>query len=434
MAMSRTDCTEKVQRLKTALKKTKSLMDSESALPELHPGTDIARNWTVITSAYSGLEQTFKYLIAVDKGISIQDLIDFRIPKNIRLKAGLNRHKYRTHDLAMLFLELDDEVQNIIEEHYSRFQSLHSYIVTPTVRQFLQDISGPNSGQGYERWRYTLIEDKPLPKNSPEALISIWDISIQVAIQKVWENQRIRMTDVYLKESILRLLHNELTNVTVGRQNRGEQFQDIDNEVKKWLWQYGDPINSIACALWHFARFNYHGQEGVSDWFSEALEKFLITISNVLKKEGRTSLRTFVNRAQGLTPEGSSIRWNSETNRFEPVPWSMPDLFQNSPPSNGIKFRDTRERGLPLALLWYYSKAAGYKVLENRSYNGSSDDETFFCTHRVVSQDVESKEVLYSLWQRKHDWPYHFVLVRECDESKVNPLLQQFINMALEAD
>ncbi len=432
--MALVDQKEKVQRLKTALRKTKLLMDSESALHELHPGTDIASNWTAITSAYSGLEQTFKYLIAVDKGISIEELIDFKILKNTTIKSGSNRYKYRTHDLAMLFLEIDEESRNTIGEYYSCFQSLHSYIGSSTAQQFLQEVSGPKSGQGYERWRYTLIEDKPLPKNSPEALISIWDVSVQIAIQKIWENQRIRMPNDHLKEVFLQNLESELMKVTVRRQNEGEKFQDISNEVKEWLWQYKNPLNSIACALWNFSRFNHHGQEGVSEWFSEVLEEFLKSISKNCEKEGNTSIRAFFNRAQGLTSEGSSIRWNSDANRFESEPWSLPNLFRNSPPSNGVKFRDTREWGLPLAALWFYSKIAGYKVLENRSFKGAPDDEAVFCTHQIVSQDVDRKEVIFSFWQSKYDYPYNFILERECGESKVNPIVLQLINMGLETD
>ena len=58
MPMSREEKIEKVQRLLTAHRKTKQVLENEPVTWELHPGTDIARNWTVITAAYSGLEQT----------------------------------------------------------------------------------------------------------------------------------------------------------------------------------------------------------------------------------------------------------------------------------------------------------------------------------------------------------------------------------------
>ena len=68
MPMSKNEKLEKVQRLHTAHRKTKEFLENEPPTWELHPGTDIARNWTVITAAYSGLEQTIKYLVAEEKG------------------------------------------------------------------------------------------------------------------------------------------------------------------------------------------------------------------------------------------------------------------------------------------------------------------------------------------------------------------------------
>ena len=69
MPMTREEKIEKLQRLFTAHKKTKETLEREPVTSEWHPGTDIARKWTVITAAYSGLEQTFKFLIAERDGV-----------------------------------------------------------------------------------------------------------------------------------------------------------------------------------------------------------------------------------------------------------------------------------------------------------------------------------------------------------------------------
>ena len=76
MPMSRDEKIEKVQRLLTAHRKTKEVLENEPVTWEVHPGSEIARNWTVITAAYSGLEQTMKYLIAEENAQSIAELMD----------------------------------------------------------------------------------------------------------------------------------------------------------------------------------------------------------------------------------------------------------------------------------------------------------------------------------------------------------------------
>ena len=148
--MSNHEKWEKVQRLVIAHKKTKDVLEGEPVYRELHPGTDIARKWPVITAAYSGLEQTLKYLIAAEKHKSIKDLIEFR--------EG-NRLPYRTHNVAWLFSKLENPTQEVLRDFYGRYQSLHSYITVDTVDGFLGTVSG-QCGQGYQRWRYSLIEDK----------------------------------------------------------------------------------------------------------------------------------------------------------------------------------------------------------------------------------------------------------------------------------
>ena len=320
MPMSRDASIEKVQRLLTAYKKTKQTLEGEPVTWELHPGTDIARNWTVITAAYSGLEQTLKYLIAEENGLTIPALIDFVIPDNV----DANEHNaktfpYRMHSLGWLFSKLKKSTQDVIRDFYGRYQSLHSYIAIGRADNFLDLVSG-RQGVGYERWRYTLIEDKPLPKNSPEALVAIWGVCVRIAEERLWKNQRVRMPDKELAQTFCRRLETLLDNVSVDRQNAGEPFQDISGEIKDWLWRGGHPLNAFAEVLWHFARYGSHGVEDVSEWLSDTLTSWVNEVASNPIASGRTSLRAFVTRAQGLTPDGQSIRWNPSRNRFEAIP------------------------------------------------------------------------------------------------------------------
>ena len=105
MPMSRDEKIEKVQRLLTAHRKTKEVLENEPVTWEVHPGSEIARNWTVITAAYSGLEQTMKYLIAEENAQSIAELIERR---------GRKKSPYETHDVAKLFSKLAEPTQDVV--------------------------------------------------------------------------------------------------------------------------------------------------------------------------------------------------------------------------------------------------------------------------------------------------------------------------------
>ena len=118
---------------------------------ELLPGSDIARNWPVITAAYSGLEQTIKFLIAEEKGCTIRELVD---QSNAGRKHSRSPHKevhpFRTHNIAWLFSKLEKATQSVAHDFYRRFQSLHLYVPIPQVDRFLELVSAKR-GTGYER-------------------------------------------------------------------------------------------------------------------------------------------------------------------------------------------------------------------------------------------------------------------------------------------
>lgn len=82
-----------------------------------------------------------------------------------------------------------------------------------------------------------------------------------------------------------------LVQVSVDRQNDGEQFQDISREIRQWLWRRGHPLNAFAEVLWHFARYGSHGADNVSDWFSDALTRWVSEILASPAASTRTSLR-----------------------------------------------------------------------------------------------------------------------------------------------
>ena len=77
MPMLRDEKTKTMQRLFTTHGKTREVLKNERAVRELHPGTKIASNWTVMTASYSRLEQTSKFLTVDERGLTASELIAF---------------------------------------------------------------------------------------------------------------------------------------------------------------------------------------------------------------------------------------------------------------------------------------------------------------------------------------------------------------------
>ena len=429
MPMSRDSSIETVQRLLTAYNKTKETLEAEPVTWELHPGTDIARNWTVITAAYSGLEQTLKYLVAEENGLTIPELINFSPSRNADAnECQPNTYPYRTHNLGWLFARLQEPTQEVVRDFFGRFQSLHSYIAIRRADQFLNVVSG-RQGAGYERWRYTLIEDRPLPQNSPEALVAVWGVCIQMAEERLWKNQRVRMPDKELAQVFCQRLDMLLVNVSVDRQNAGEPFQDISGEIRLWLWRGGHPLNAFAEVLWHFARYGSHGVEDVSQWLSATLTRWVNEVVANPLASARTSLRAFLTRAQGLTPDGESVRWNTADNRFEAVRWSLEKRFRDTLPPHAAVIGNLTRHVTPLTTLWVAAKESGYRVVENRAFRGPPGPDPWFCT-LVQAENAGTVKPVLSIWQQRDSDHDLFYMLAECAPEEMSPPLRRWIDLA----
>ena len=415
MAMTEDERIEKVQRLLTAHRKTKEVLEEEAVTWELHPGTDIARNWTVVTAAYSGLEQTIKYLLAEERGRGIAELIG--------LREGTDR-PYQTHDLSELFARLAARTQEIVQEFYARYQSLHAYVTVETVGKFL-DMVSDTDGRGYERWRYTLIEDRPIPSNSPETLVALWGVCTQIAEERLWKNSRVRTPDEVLASQFAMQLEKLVTEVSVERQNAGEPFVDTSGECRDWAWRAGHPLNAFADILWHVRRYGEHGQVAVSDLLSDALRRLAHVILNDPAAKGRTSLRIFVERAQGATRSGRSIRWDRGTNRFEAVPWSLQNRHLAALPQNAVAMSDPT--GMRLRALWQAAKRSGYRVLENRAFKGPRKEGLWFCTIELRAEDSGGENVVLSIWQKEFSAAGRLYMVEQMPRGAIDESVREWI-------
>ena len=427
-----------VERLSTAFERTRSALESELVYVELNSDTELSSNWMVITASYCGLEQILKFLIAVERGLTIEELLDLTTEgANSTGKDSANRKSYRTHNLLELFSSLEPKTQIIIQEFYGRFQSLHSYIPVFNVEDFLTIVSG-NRGHGYERWRYALIEEDDVPKNSPEALLAIWDACVQLAEEREWGYHEVQMPEKALKDKLTIYLRSCTQRISVEMQDVGKQLEDVSEELTDWLWNEGHPLNSFARVIRHYSKHGTHGVSDASEWFSRILDDWLLITLEDPAINRRTSLNQFVVAAAGHSPSGESIRWNPETNRFVAIPWSLTACSRAQPPKGAAKLdcrlpMSDRVLDSPLSSLWVKAAECGYSVLENRSFNGHIDEKVLW--FRILQVQNEAGNPVLSIWQLGNQRlpltnpPMSFFMEMHATSNEIKTPLNHWIDM-----
>ena len=436
MPMTKVEKGEIVQRLCTAHNKTNDMLKREPISRDYHPGTDIAQRWPLITAAYSGLEQTLKFLIADEKSYTIKELLNHQSQSNENNnKSNGGKYPYRTHNLVGLYCRLEESKKDVVREYYGQFQSLHSYITIESLDGFLKEVSSQD-GRGYDRWRYTLIEfEEPLPRNSIEALIAIWGVCVEIAEKSVSDQRRIRMLDTKLTQTLWEGLQIQMDKVSIGRQAAGEPFKNLKVEAIERLFQGRHALNVFAEILWYSGQYKSHGLTNVSDQLSEAICQWIDNVLNCKSQSGMTSLRWFIERAQGRTPEGKSIRWNREAKRFEDVPWSLEYLSQDELPQDAIVVDSSPSEGT-LQKLKMAAKESGYKIRENLSFLSSDNSDTNVWYRTLEVSEEHNMKPVVIIWQNHEDYGWRFHFVEECrtDEMsqpiktwiEVNRILEQF--------
>ena len=398
---------EIVQRLGVAYRKTRKFLESQPITRDLHPGSEIASNWTIITAAYSGLEQSIKYLIAEEKSCTIRELLNLGGENG---NGKIRNRPYQTHNLASLFHHLEEETKSVIRDYFAQYQSLHSYITIETVDDFLSEVSGVD-GRGYELWRYTLIEeDERLPRNSAEGMLAIWGICVEIARSRLYGSQGVRMLDDKLSSILSDKLFCSFTDQFVEIQysrSVDQRLLDLGREAYDGIFEGKHPLNAFAEILQHFGANKSHGLSGFPEFVSKAVHIWIERISNFNEKPGITSLRIFIERAQGKTPAGESIRWNCDSRRFEIVPWSLDLITDNTLPLDAIAI----EHPDCLQKLKDVARNCGYTIRENRSCTNppNFDKDIYFRTLEV--SEPSTMEPVITVWQKSgYTTDFSFVL------------------------
>ena len=160
-------------RLQTAHAETLENYTHKPAWIEIIGDVALAQQWLTIEATYPGIEQTLKYLIALQKNLTVDEmLVANGIVENPREKPD-QRTKYRIHQLGTLFSRLDQKTKDAVEHDYAVWQSLYDYFTIPTCEEFLNRIQGDDNG-GHLDWRYCLIQGHLPPSNSADAMLEIW--------------------------------------------------------------------------------------------------------------------------------------------------------------------------------------------------------------------------------------------------------------------
>ena len=386
---------EILQRLKTAFKKTKKLFEDNPIPRDLHPGTNIANYWPIITATYSGLEQTLKFLIAIENSQSIQEF--------------LTNDANFTHNLSYLFGQLGNQTKNMLEDDYIQFQSLHCYIPKENIGSFIEHVSG-SDGKGYQLWRYSLIQyyNQP-PVNSVEAMIAIWGTCIEICEYRIYQNFEPRFPAQKFQFKLKQSFNVAYKSVSISDQNQGKPFPNIVLERNLLYQRFGCPLNLFVKVLWNYDRFETHGLDDVSEKLSEVINEFAKSVLENREKYKDSSFKLFLDRLTGRTIIGESIWWNSQSGKFENVPWSLDYRSVESEPKNAIKVRIYTVNEIKSLRKIFYKN--DFIIKENLSFhNEDISEKDHYCCIMEVSEKG-SKEPVFSLWQQKiySDRIFYFV-------------------------
>ncbi len=403
---------EILQRLKTAFKRAKEIYEANPIPRDLHEGTIIANHWLLMTATYSGLEQTLKFLIAIENSQSIQDYLK-------------DKSNY-IHDLSNLYGQLGNETKQLLEDHYIQFQSIHYYIPMKDIGKFLSHVSG-NKGIGYQLWRYSLIEhyNQP-PVNSVDAMITIWGLAVEICAYRIYQKFKPRLPAQKIQFKLKQSFTKAYMNVAIFDQNNGKPYPNLEKEIKLLYQRFDCPLNLFTKILWNYDRFETHGLDNVSEKLSEVINEWAGLVLENPKHYIDSTLKVFLGRSTGRTIIGESIRWNSHSGKFENVPWSLDCRSMESKPKNAVKVRNNTENEIKRLRIILYKN--GFLIKENL-FSYCSDvpgKNLYYCIMEVLEKG--SQEPVFSLWQLKKYSERIFYFMEEKDIETPIPEIERWIN------
>ena len=372
---------------------------------ELVGDVALAQQWPTIGATYSGIEQSLKYLIALQKDLTVDELlVDDGIVEDPGEKPE-QRTRYRIHNLPTLFSRLDERTREAIERDYAVWQSLYDYISIPTCAEFLEHIQGDDN-RGHLDWRYCLIQGHLPPSNSADAMLAVWGSLIRLCEDREGIPHRAgtRAADEEVRVGLSDCLERACMDCELHAMENGDPIPPFREELADWAPSGACMVNKIAALLGHQERYCFEIPEHEG---SEAMRRVLaVSLSQLTRdaKEGmRGALPTFARRALGCFSTGESVRWDPETMRFDNVPWPLQGETRDSAPPGATHVAPADNANGRLREIWLNARGDGYKVKETRGFAANRDRIVqWHLRLRAYDQHEGAERVRISVWQ-EHD-------------------------------
>ena len=414
--MDRSHQREVLSRLESAHKQTsEAYRNIRPQGFELHPGTEIAQAWPFITAGYCGIEQSFKFLIALEKGVaSVKSLLSN--------PGGVvnDRRKYQTHDLVTLHDDLSCCTQKELADYFSTYQSLHYYVEISSLADFLKAVSidnRPGKGRGYERWRYSLTDiDEIIPTNSVEFLLAIWGAAVRHIEWKVYQKYRLTTPDTDITKWLESSFEEFAIRASVQKPEGEVSLEDLCIKYGEWVNHHGHVLNA-------FSRLIHNAHRGLELASCGAPDPLAQILTQWWKHEERrldavdADIRLFLTRARGVQGPAEGVRWNEEDRRFEMVPWKLTELTVDELPNDVLEIGDNAN-GLRRNRVVRFAYQEPFEIQEYRPINLGMHQEKWLCTLQGSKQTESGAELLLRVWESPRKLPnFHVeILGEDCEE------------------
>ena len=392
-------------RLKSAYQRSLQEHLSHPHANELNPNFALGKDWSTICSAYSGIEQTLKLTIAVDAGLTINELLGTslrRAPPQRR--NGPQDHK--THDLGVLFSQLFDHRTEPIEEHYARWQSLYAYVPMLTCQDFLDHVEDRSEerrreARGYQGWRYCLIQDDAPVANSAEAMLAVWGALLFNL--RDYRRSPVRSIEDEIADTIRHDLEAGCLKEQQRRIDRGEEPLPALEELQRWAPSRDELLNASAETLSHYEKYLYVPENAGSEPWCAVLTKYVRTL-RCQARDRRGALYTFARASMGYHLGAETVRWKPATSRFEHIAWPLsPESLGGLPPEAAVI--EARHEPYPrLRYLYHLARTRGYRLKETRTRTDNRpDNNTWHLRLRLYDEREGHERARLSIWENADD-------------------------------
>ena len=390
-------------RLRTAYAETQGNYARKPAGIEIIRDVALAQQWLTIGAAYSGIEQTLKYLIAFHKDLTVDELlVENGIVEN-PAEEPEKRTRYRIHELGTLFLRLDRQTREAVEHDYAVWQSLYDYLPIFTCAGFLDHTQGDDN-RGHLDWRYCPIQGRLPPTNSADAMLAIW----ASLIRRCEEHAGIphltggRTADDAVRLGLCECLERACVDCEQRAAENDEPIPPLREELKRWAPSGACLVNNMAALLSHQESYLEIPEREGSEPMRRTLADCLRQLSREAGEGMRGALPTFARRALGYFPTGESVRLNPDAMRFENVPWPLQSKTRDNAPEGATRVAPEETANGRLRDIWHYARVADYQVKETREFAVNLDRPVQWHLRMRVSDQHEGAETArISVWQEQ---------------------------------